>query len=313
MKDNYLDSHNPYIKNNIHGIEKTRANILAFSTNENKGSSDTLLRQKITNISKKIVGEEIKKFAEVASHEISTEFSNLENRILDNVNNTLDYKVKENVDFLGRAIGKELDIKLQELNILISEIETKVENLDYFSKSLEEKIDKNTNEYKSTDNEPIFKIETIKKDEKKTSLTNEKKQKEEKSIDLNQESPDTLKEKEDKEIIDTDFSSTLSEDDPLYTKKVNYINEKIKAILPKFEKSGFLFKKNTFITSIKNLNTKDFLKNREEYTDLDIEDKDKIEEILNNLKNELNIEPNEEENIGDYLKKCYLKKYIQEK
>ena len=55
MKENYLDSRSPYIKSSIYGIEKDRKNLISFS-NSDKNSSDMLLRQKITNVSKKIVG-----------------------------------------------------------------------------------------------------------------------------------------------------------------------------------------------------------------------------------------------------------------
>lgn len=321
MKENYLDSRSPYIKNNIHGIEKTRKNILSFTNNEEREASDTLLRQKITNISKKIVGEEIKKFAEVASREISEEFSNLENRITEVVHNslqkTLNENIKENVNILGYDIGKELDTKMQELNSLISDMEIKLENLEYFSKSLEEKLEENINgnNIENNSTEPIFKIETKRKEvsQKEEEVILKEEKVEENNIkdkvniieDLKINIPieEEVDETEDYEDI------VLSKKDSEYTEKINYITEKIKSILPRFEKNGFLFKKNTFMTSLKDLYAKDFLNNKEDYKDLDSEDKDKLEEILEDNISELKINPKEKETIENFLKRAYLKKY----
>ncbi len=315
MKEKYLDSHSPYIKSNIHSIEKTRNNILSFANKEDRETSDTLLRQKITNVSKKIVGEEIKKFAEVASREISEEFSNLENRITKNIHESLQMSlsenVKENVIALGHDIGKELDIKMQELNSLITDMEIKLENLDNFSKSLDEKIEENKNK-ENTENisyEPIFKIDTKRKDiQKEEKLTPEIK--EEIILDNKKDVTKEIevinneifeKEKEVKEIPVDNNDNTLREND--------YINENIKSIIAKFEKNGFLFKKNIFLSYIRDINAKDFLENKNDYKDLDEADKNKIKEILENNIKELNINPEEKENIEDFLKRIYSIKF----
>lgn len=323
MKENYLDSRSPYIKSNVHGIEKTRKNILSFAAGEDRETSDTLLRQKITNISRKVVGEEIKKFAEVASREISEEFANLENRITETVheslNKSLNENIKENVMILGHDIGKELDIKMHELNSLISEMEIKLENLEYFSKSLEEKVEENINKKEDVSSSPIFKIDSKRKDVVEK-LETEIKEEAVNVVEDKKENLESLKDEvvketvvEEKEGDENSKEDILVEEDPEYNTKLNYINEEIKVILPRFEKSGFLFKKNTFMTSLKDLEAKNFLENKEEYKDLDTEDKDKIEEILEDIIREIKINPKEKETIGDFLKRAYLRKYNNKK
>jgi len=370
MKDTYLDARSPYIKNDINSIVKTKKNVLSVKTGEEREASDTLLRQKITNISRKIVGDEIKKFAEVASHEISEEFAVLEKRLEQNIQKSL-YKslgenIKESVTTFGYDIGRELDSKIRELTSLITEIDSKLENLEYYSKSLEERIEESIKEKNDNDNiytGPIFKIETTIKDNQKIeddttsddsieineedleSVEEEEKEREEfigvieNEIlipqNKNVESQDELIEElineilkknniEDKQLknkinfekntqkIESKVNNEeileeaiLLESDPEYTEKINYISERLGEILPKFEKKGFLFKKNTFTSTIKDLDTKDFLKNTEKIVQLNEKDKENIESILR----EINLNPKKGETIGNFLKRAYLKEY----
>ena len=133
MKDNedYLGARSPYIKNNTLGLHKTRKNILSF-TEGLPISSDTLLYKKISNISRGVVGTEIKKFAEVASKEITAEFSNLSKQLEQNIQYTfkesIKKEIKDNIKVFEKNIGEDIEIQIEKLNQAILNIENKLKN-----------------------------------------------------------------------------------------------------------------------------------------------------------------------------------------
>ncbi len=311
MKENYLDSRSPYIKNSIYGIEKTRKNLISFSSDD-KNSSDMLLRQKITNISKKIVGEEIKKFAEIASKEISEEFASLEKRVVSDVSMSLDEKIENKISRFGYDIGKELDNKIKELNSIISEIDVKLNDLELSSKSFNEKIEEfmknknilhnNTNEFE----EPVFKLNLNKKEE-----LEKKEEKKENSLikeeELNIFNNENSLEKIEKYDPSQEKSNILNDEES--EKEEDYIDRNMQELISKFERNGFLFKKNTFSSYLKDLPVKEFLNKGSEYVNIDKKDRTILEEILNDTLKKTNITLKEDETIEEFLKRVYTFNY----
>lgn len=302
MKENYLDSRSPYIKSSIYGIEKDRKNLISFS-NSDKNSSDMLFRQKITNVSKKIVGEEIKKFAEIASKEISEEFANLEKRVKEDVSRSLHQEISTKISEFGYDIGKELDIKIRELNSLISEIDLKLNDLEISSKTFNEKIEELIENKKDIIEfeEPIFKLNLNEKEHNEENLKKESLMKEDINIF---EKEETLSDESGFDNKDISFYAIENEKET----EEEYINRNMHEIISKFERDGFLFKKNTFSSHLKNLQVKEFLNKEKDYANIDKKDRIILEEILNNILEEINIIP-EEESVEEFLKRAYMIKY----
>lgn len=141
-KDDYLNTRSPYIKNNTLGLYKTRKNILSFGEGDFV-SSDSLLYKKVKNISKSVVGSEIKKFAEIASKEITIEFSNLskqlERGLKETFKDSINKEVKDNIKNFEKNISEDIEIKIEKLNNAISNIEDKIKNLEHYFDSFNKK------------------------------------------------------------------------------------------------------------------------------------------------------------------------------
>jgi len=158
MPEENLDIKSPYFKHKAYSAHARGENFISLDQNleKMKETSDNLLRRKITNISKRVVGEEIRKFSEIASQEISEEFTNLEERIQ---NNTLRYTknfLEKNLDHLETAMQKDiyermdslqdnlensLDTRIRDLNDLLYDIEEKLESFETLSEQINEKLD----------------------------------------------------------------------------------------------------------------------------------------------------------------------------
>lgn len=324
MQKDSLDMSSPYIKSNVYGIDKIRKNILSFNGEESREPSDSLLRQKISNISKKIVGEEIKKFAEIASKEITNEFETLEKRAVDsisiNVNKRIDFVEQnlydnlalqnENISILGIELEKDLNSKLEKINYVYEEMERRIKDLEILSNNpvTTVKNDKSKNKTREETEDPEYTLNLSK-------MVNREK-KEEPIIEIIKEVVDstpTTIDSTKKHPVEKTSEEELSNTSLDYEEKVSYINEKLKVVLKMFEKNGFLFKKNTFMSSFKDLDVEHFLNKQEDYTDLPEEDKEKMSTILIDLMDTVNINPKETETIGDFLKRAFLKEYNLDK
>lgn len=296
MKEESFEIHSPYIKSSSRGIEEMRSKIVRKNvrddenlldikfTDEEKSSSDGMLRQKILNLSRKAVGEEIRRFAEVASREIGEEFERLENRISQKLNNNetsaLILEVSKRVGNVEKAFYQE--ITNQNGNILSvreglgKDIDRKIEILSQKLKEIEAKLQN---------------IKNITNDENLNILVVEEK----------------LEEKE-KSEEDKDEEEEILLDEQEAT---NYINKKMKSVASLFEKEGVLFKKNVFLSNIKSKEVEDFLNFKEGYEDIEEKDKDLIENILIELMEKLDIDPKEGENIGEFMQRAYRKEYAK--
>ncbi|MDQ1281708.1 MAG: hypothetical protein QG630_59, partial [Patescibacteria group bacterium] len=86
-----------------------------------------------------------------------------------------------------------------------------------------------------------------------------------------------------------------------------YVLNKIKEIVSSFEKSGLLFRKNSYVSVLKSLGMEEFLNNKDdvEYKKIDSDDREKIFKLLTNLMDTLNIDPSEDEKIEEFLKRAY--------
>lgn len=319
-KEELLDIKSPYIKNNLYGIDDVReriakrasgsqetegVNILYVKNEFEKGGSDTLLRQKITNVSKKIVGEEIKKFAEVAGREISSEFTNLEKRLEKNM---YDHFVVQNENLIGteKELSRKIDSEIIKLNSLIAEMENRIKDLEIYSFSnLAESEEKKEINHQS--NEYAFVLDK-KENDSKTIL-------EEMREVLN--SPTSLETSI--KIIEEKKESAISDVEKYYSdtqdrnSEEKYINQKMKELCKSFEKSGTLFKKNNFTSKLKYLNTEEFLNDNEELKNIDKNDKEKLTNIIINLMDSLNIDPKEDEMIEIFFQRAYQKEYREKK
>jgi hypothetical protein len=241
------------------------------------------IRKKILSLSKRAVGEEIRKFAEVASREIGEEFERLENRINKRLNesdnNSFISEVSKRIGNVEKAfyqemanhndnilsvregLGKEIDRKISLLNEKLTEIENKLKNI----KSLA--TEKDLNVLMMAENE-IKEVAEIEEDKNEDFILDEEEAK-------------------------------------------KYINKKMKNVAGLFERDGVLFKKNVFLSNIKNKEVEDFLNFKEGYEDIEDKDKDLIEKILIELMENLDIDPKSEEEIGDFLQRAYRKEYAK--
>jgi hypothetical protein len=339
--EDILDIKSPYIKNNTYSIDEVReriskrasglqekigGHILSVNKELERGGSDTLLRQKITNVSKKIVGEEIKKFAEVAGKEISQEFENLEKRLEKKNHNQIserlnyfeqsmyDNLIAQNQNLVGleKGLSEKINSDMKRLNSLLSDIENRLKDLEVFSLSGNKNIVKI---------EPEEEKEEEIKDEEYTIVITEKKEEpapniESKSILDNMKeilnSSLTQKVKDEHVAKDPKIEKYYSDEDSRGSEE-KYINEKLKQVSDLFKKDGAFFKKNTFTSKIKDLNTEEFLNDSDEVKNIDKKDREKMTDILINLMDSLNIDPAEDENIEMFLKKCYQKEYREKK
>ncbi len=284
MNEEILDIKTPYIKSSLSDIEDFRKQITKklYHSQDREGnfvslkdnlSSDTILKQKINNISKKIVGEEIRKFAEVASNEITKEFDVLERRLENNltlsINKKMDFVEKNVYDSLSlqnerslllkNEIRAEFENKFNRLNLAIEEIEKKITNVGIMARENREEISQNISIENASDTQNDFVIENISKEE---------------------------------------------------LEKINeYVNKKLEEIIIKFEKKGLLFKKNVFTSLLQDLNVEHFLKYKEDYTDINFNDKEKIADILIGFMDSLEIDPKEDETILQFLRRAYTKEF----
>ncbi|MFO0743935.1 MAG: hypothetical protein U0469_02705 [Candidatus Paceibacterota bacterium] len=338
--EDILDIKSPYIKNNTYSIEEVReriskrasglqekmaSNLLSINKDLEKGGSDTLFRQKITNVSKKIVGEEIRKFAEIAGKEISQEFENLEKRLERKNQNQISEKLNyfeqtmydnlitqnQNLSEVESVLSEKINSNIQRIDSLLSDIENRLKDLEVFSLTEETKINKNIkNQIK----------DNIDKEEEYTIVITEKKN----ESGEGQKNKNTIEDM--KEILNSSLTQQVQEEhktkDPKIEnyyfgenareKEEEYITEKLKNVSDNFKKDGMFFKKNIFTSKIKDLNVEEFLNETGESKNINQEDKEKMTNILINLMDSLNIDPKEEENIENFLKRCYQKKYREE-
>lgn len=278
--ENKLDTRSPYIRSSVYGIDNMRNNLV--SANRDKESSDSLLKQKINNISKRVVGEEIKKFAEVASREISQEFDNLEKRLEKNISS----EINRRVDFVEQNMYEYASLHADNVKSLSHTIDQKMLILDDKLKDIEEKLKK---------------LSSIQQEDKLI-LSNS-----------NEESPDVI------EVIEIKENNPEIINEPIFSINIDntentearneYILKNLKMVASMFEKKGVLFKKNIFLTSLKTIDTEKFLNNKEEYTDINENDREKMYDILIDLMDKLNIDPKEDETIEEFLTRSYEREY----
>ncbi|MBP9765703.1 MAG: hypothetical protein KBD12_00520 [Candidatus Pacebacteria bacterium] len=286
-EENKMDIQSPYIKNGTDSIDEVRKRIskraLHKDEHEHKGKvlslknesckieSDDVLKQKISSVSKRVVGEEIKKFAEIASREIAKELEEIEARIEANLKSDIN------------NLQNEIDKKIEKFNYNIKDLESRVRDLEILSigispKSFEEKKTKhveNSNNIKS--DKDLIENDLEKK------IINEKQEKGNNDVKTYYTSV-ALREEEDK-----------------------YINERLKEISSLFEKTGLLFRKNSYVSKIRDLNVEEFLNNRDssDYKNIDSNDKEKISKIITDFMDTLEIDPKEDEKIEEFLKRIH--------
>lgn len=344
MYNDKLDIKSPYIKKDVENLEDVRRriakrassdseetrNTLSLS-NKSREESDNLLDSKIQKVSKRIVGEEIRKFAEIASTEISGEFEKLQKSLdkkiedlEENLNNNLLLQ-NENLSVSEENIQEKINLKLSELNSVLEQMESRIKDLEVYSIS-EDKIEKEESEKREIHSEITEKDYTlnlsknIKEEKEEVEIEEEEaeekeEKKNERERELKEENEDENEEyDEDKEKAKLEenkekYSDKCEKEEPEYDKKEKYVKEKIKKIVDKFERNGFLFKKNIFLSSLENLNAKDFLKDKKELEGVDEKDREKMLDILKDLVDDFDTEPKKDETIKHFLKRIYRKEY----
>lgn len=350
MYNDKLDIKSPYIKKEGPDVGEIRRRIAKRATDytgENKNrislsntsreESDNLLELRMQKVSKRIVGEEIRKFAEIASTEISGEFERLE-KSLDKKIEALEETVhnnlllqNENFVISEEDIEEKINSKLEELNSVLEQMENRIKDLEIYSIA----------ENKCEDTEEVLekpeetKKEALKEVEGKYSLNLLKETKKESTFEIKEvrneknekgaEEEGKRVEKEYKKAVDEDVDDEEEDDDENddtkkeykerykdeaeYDKKEKFVKEKVKKVADKFEKNGFLFKKNVFLSSLERLNVKDFLKEKKEVEGVDEKEKEKMLDILKDLIEDSHIEPKKDETIKHFLKRVYRKEY----
>ena len=234
-----LDQHSPYIKNNVHGISEFRK---SFSTDKIKSgfiqnqnlldlkrelaekTSDGFLEKRIRKVCKKIVGDEIQKFSQILSEEISKEFNELENRlqneqqkIIQNTEKEISYLEQDFNDKLAKqnSLIKKMEFTFEEkLNSLLSLIHTKIQELE--NKILELK----NHQYFTDENQEILIVSKndledenfLKEEENNYEFSLQKDKNINKEININEE-------EEIKEIINKTLSEYEKEIESLYENK----------------------------------------------------------------------------------------------
>lgn len=327
MHNEKLDIKSPYVRKKEDDTEEARRRIAKRAMNysvekrnmlslseKSREESDNLLEQKIQKVSKRTVGEEIRKFAEVASTEISDEFERLE-KSLDKKIEVLEESIhnnlllqNENFVISEENLEEKVNFKLFEINSALEQIENRIKDLEVFSlaessrteKVREEREIKNLKE-KEEEEEGDYSLNLSFRSEKSEEEEKEKieKIKEEKKEELKTEVKKQEEIKEDSEDV--------CEND--YDKKERYVKERMKKVIEQFEKNGFLFKKNIFLMFLEKLNAKDFLKEDKEIEGVDFKDKERMLDILNDLIDDSKSEPKKDETIRHFLKRVYRKEY----
>lgn len=327
MHNEKLDIKSPYVRKKEDDTEEARRRIAKRAMNysvekrnmlslseKSREESDNLLEQKIQKVSKRTVGEEIRKFAEVASTEISDEFERLE-KSLDKKIEVLEESIhnnlllqNENFVISEENLEEKVNFKLFEINSALEQIENRIKDLEVFSlaessrteKVREEREIKNLKE-KEEEEEGDYSLNLSFRSEKSEEEEKEKieKIKEEKKEELKTEVKKQEEIKEDSEDV--------CEND--YDKKERYVKERMKKVIEQFEKNGFLFKKNIFLMFLEKLNAKDFLKEDKEIEGVDFKDKERMLDILNDLIDDSKSEPKKDETIKHFLKRVYRKEY----
>ena len=302
IEENKMDIQSPYIKNSSNSIEEVRKRItkrattgnlietegkvLSFKNKENMPESDDILKQKISGISRRIVGEEIKRFAEIASREIGKEFKDIEERLNENL--------KSNVLDLQNNIDK----KIEKFNYNMKDLESRIRDLEILSISSHKKEEAKIEDKKEL-KEAVVKIET-KIENKAPEILKEMKE----EIKNTFENKDVNEKKEkgsNKDIQRYYASAGVREEEG------KYVIEKIKELALSFEKSGLLFRKNSYVSVLKDLEMEEFLNNKDgtEYKKIDSDDKEKIYKLLTDLMDNFNMDPDEDEKIEEFLKRVY--------
>lgn len=325
MHNEKLDIKSPYVRKKEDDTEEARRRIAKRAMNysvekrntlslseKSREESDNLLEQKIQKVSKRTVGEEIRKFAEVASTEISDEFERLE-KSLDKKIEVLEESIhnnlllqNENFVISEENLEEKVNFKLFEINSALEQIENRIKDLEVFSlaessRAEEDREETEIKNLKEKEGEEDYSLNLSSRSEKSEEETKEKIEKIEEEI---KEEP-KIEVKRQEEIKED--SENVCEND--YDKKEIYVKERMKKVIEQFEKNGFLFKKNIFLMFLEKLNAKDFLKEDKEIEGVDFKDKERMLDILNDLIDDSKSEPKKDETIKHFLKRVYRKEY----
>lgn len=305
IEESKMDIQSPYIKNSSNSIDEVRKRItkramtgnpietegkvLSFKNKEDMPESDDVLKQKVTGISKRIVGEEIKRFAEIASREIGKEFNDIEERLNENLkSNVLD-------------LQNDIDKKIEKFNFNMKDLESRIRDLEILSISSHKKEEARIEGKKEAKEieKAVIKIET-KIENKAPEILKEMKE-EIKNTFENQEVNEKKEKGSNKDVKRYYAAVEVREEE------AKYVLDKIKETSTSFEKSGLLFRKNSYVSILKDLDMEEFLNNKDdvEYKKIDADDKEKISKILTDLMDTYNIDPDEGEKIEEFLKRSY--------
>lgn len=329
MHNEKLDIKSPYVRKKEDDTEEARRRIAKRAMNysvekrntlslseKSREESDNLLEQKIQKVSKRTVGEEIRKFAEVASTEISDEFERLE-KSLDKKIEVLEESIhnnlilqNENFVISEENLEEKVNFKLFEINSALEQIENRIKDLEVFSlaessRAEEDREETEIKNLKEKEGEEDYSLNLSSRNEKSEEETKEKIEKIEEEI--KEEPKIEVKRQEEIKKEKKEETENVSEND--YDKKESYVKERMKKVIEQFEKNGFLFKKNIFLMFLEKLNAKDFLKEDEEIEGVDFKDKERMLDILNDLIDDSKSEPKKDETIKHFLKRVYRKEY----
>lgn len=325
MHNEKLDIKSPYVRKKEDDTEEARRRIAKRAMNysvekrntlslseKSREESDNLLEQKIQKVSKRTVGEEIRKFAEVASTEISDEFERLE-KSLDKKIEVLEESIhnnlllqNENFVISEENLEEKVNFKLFEINSALEQIENRIKDLEVFSLAESSRTEENREEteiknLKEKEEEEDYSFNLSFRSEKSEEEEKEKNEK------IKEEKKEELKTEVKKQEEIKEDSEDVCEND--YDKKESYVKERMKKVIEQFEKNGFLFKKNIFLMFLEKLNAKDFLKEDKEIEGVDFKDKERMLDILNDLIDDSKSEPKKDETIRHFLKRVYRKEY----
>lgn len=325
MHNEKLDIKSPYVRKKEDDTEEARRRIAKRAMNysvekrntlslseKSREESDNLLEQKIQKVSKRTVGEEIRKFAEVASTEISDEFERLE-KSLDKKIEVLEESIhnnlllqNENFVISEENLEEKVNFKLFEINSALEQIENRIKDLEVFSLAESSRTEENREEteiknLKEKEEEEDYSFNLSFRSEKSEEEEKEKNEK------IKEEKKEGLKTEVKKQEEIKEDSEDVCEND--YDKKERYVKERMKKVIEQFEKNGFLFKKNIFLMFLEKLNAKDFLKEDKEIEGVDFKDKERMLDILNDLIDDSKSEPKKDETIKHFLKRVYRKEY----
>jgi len=329
MHNEKLDIKSPYVRKKEDDTEEARRRIAKRAMNysvekrntlslseKSREESDNLLEQKIQKVSKRTVGEEIRKFAEVASTEISDEFERLE-KSLDKKIEVLEESIhnnlllqNENFVISEENLEEKVNFKLFEINSALEQIENRIKDLEVFSlaessRAEEDREETEIKNLKEKEGEEDYSLNLSSRNEKSEEETKEKIEKIEEEI--KEEPKIEVKRQEEIKKEKKEETENVSEND--YDKKESYVKERMKKVIEQFEKNGFLFKKNIFLMFLEKLNAKDFLKEDKEIEGVDFKDKERMLDILNDLIDDSKSEPKKDETIKHFLKRVYRKEY----